>query len=191
MVQEKKYTEYYFFHWHQADCTVALTTGLELRKNLNLTFSYYCSWNRQEEIWVQALKFSVYQGNGINTVFIFKNTNHPRPIESNSNSFSDNDNSSVIDSWLHLLLQNHSSSWHNVLLSPLFLGVPKEGPRCARQSVHSSQEPSYLCLHIRALEVPSPGLWWWREKCSLLCHETPAQMSLKTVTLCSPPFCWF
>lgn len=44
-------------------------------KNLNLYLSI-TALNRQEEIWVQALKFSVYQGNGINTVFIFKTQIH-------------------------------------------------------------------------------------------------------------------
>lgn len=48
---------------------------LGIEKNLNLYLSI-TALNRQEEIWVQALKFSVYQGNGINTVFIFKTQIH-------------------------------------------------------------------------------------------------------------------
>lgn len=190
-MSKKKVYRILFFHWHQAGLYCCTYNWLGIEKNLNLPS--ITALNRQEEIWVQALKFSVYQGNGINTVFIFKTQIHLSPYLAES----------IPTVLVTMTIQVSSTpdstcyyrttvpSWHNVLLSPLFLGVPKEGPRCVTISPFFPGTSCHLCLHIRALEVPSPGLWWWREMLLLLCHETPAQMSLKTVTLCSPTFCWF
>lgn len=94
------------------------------------------------------------------------------------NSYNDNDNSSVMDSWLYLLLQDHSPPWNNSYYLIYFWESPGK-------VLHVLTDQSTATTSITSTSTPKPSRCqtWGKRRLSPLCYATPAQGSQKAVLL--------